>query len=48
VVLLNAAGHPVLIAQTGWGGVILGRIDIWFDQSFRRRQMQSRPLTLDH
>ena len=30
----NLDGVPVLINQTGWGGINLGRIDIDFDQKF--------------
>ncbi|MFV0554874.1 MAG: bifunctional metallophosphatase/5'-nucleotidase [Mangrovibacterium sp.] len=29
----NAHGKPVLINQTGWGGLNLGRIDVYFDEA---------------
>jgi len=48
VVFPNAEGLPVLVAQTGWGGAVLGRIDIWFDKRFRRRHLRSTPLPMDH
>lgn len=29
----NAAGKPVLINQVGWAGVVLGRLDVYFERS---------------
>jgi 5'-nucleotidase len=37
----NKKGHPVAINQVGWGGVMLGRIDVVFDQTRRRKNFFS-------
>lgn len=33
VILKNKEGKPVLVNQVGWAGLILGRIDFYFDKS---------------
>ncbi len=33
----NAAGEPVVIHQVGWGGMILGRLDIHFEHSKKKK-----------
>lgn len=35
----NSAGKQVVIAQAGWGGVRLGRIDIGFDESGKKNAL---------
>jgi len=34
-ILKNKSGKSVLVNQVGWGGVILGRLDIYFEKSFK-------------
>lgn len=36
VKMMNAAGREVLVAQTGWAGIRLGRIDIIFDHNSKK------------
>jgi len=31
--LLNKAGKPVLINQVGWAGIVLGRLDVYFEKN---------------
>lgn len=33
----NLAGEPVIINQVGWGGLVLGRLDIFFEKNRRRK-----------
>ena len=35
--VLNQNGEEVLIAQVGWAGTILGRIDFYFERNFKNR-----------
>ena len=35
VMMKNKKNHPVLINQVGWAGIMLGRIDVVFDQTGR-------------
>jgi 5'-nucleotidase len=38
--VINRAGNAVLINQTGWGGVHLGRLDFYVeDQLFAKKEM---------
>ncbi len=37
VVLPNRDNKPVIINQAGWGGIVLGRLDIYFEKNLRRR-----------
>ena len=32
-------GRSVLIGQTGWGGINLGRVDVWFDRKGQAEAM---------
>lgn len=34
-ILKNKSGKSVLVNQVGWGGVILGRLDVYFEKSFK-------------
>ncbi|MCF8238323.1 MAG: metallophosphoesterase [Saprospiraceae bacterium] len=36
-VVRNADGEAVYIGQVGWAGVILGRMDIWFEKNYKRK-----------
>lgn len=33
----NAVGKPVLVNQVGWGGLLLGRLDVYFERNGRHR-----------
>jgi hypothetical protein len=37
----NKKNNPVAINQVGWGGVMLGRIDVVFDQTKKRKNFFS-------
>lgn len=37
VKVLNKKGRPVTINQVGWGGVLLGRLEVVFERNFRRK-----------
>lgn len=41
VVKRNKKGEPVAINQVGWGGVTLGRIDVYFDQTKKKKNLFS-------
>ncbi len=36
-VITNQAGNPVLINQVGWAGIMLGRLDVFFERNRRGR-----------
>ncbi len=36
-VVQNAEGEEVLINQVGWAGIILGRIDVYFERNYKKR-----------
>lgn len=38
----NKEGRIVLVNQVGWGGIMLGRIDVYFDRGGRRSMMGAR------
>lgn len=38
---LNKAGNPVLINQVGFAGILLGKIDLYFEKSRKRRKYLS-------
>jgi len=46
VAYTNMAGQLVLVAQTGFGGIRLGRIDVYFDERKRSRHQRSSPITV--
>jgi 5'-nucleotidase len=35
--VMNKKGKEVLVAQAGWAGIILGRIDVIFEKNFRKK-----------
>ncbi|MBT8221465.1 MAG: metallophosphatase [Bacteroidia bacterium] len=35
--LKNRVGEPVIVNQVGWGGMYLGRIDVYFERSKRKK-----------
>ncbi len=35
--LKNSEGEPVVVNQVGWGGIYLGRIDVYFERSKKRQ-----------
>lgn len=35
-ILANADGNPVVVNQVGWGGMYLGRMDVYFERSQKR------------
>ena len=35
--ILNKKGKEVLVAQAAWAGMILGRIDVFFEKNFRKK-----------
>ncbi|HXH19774.1 MAG TPA: metallophosphatase [Chitinophagales bacterium] len=41
VVVMNKKNHPVVINQVGWGGVVLGKIDVVFDYTKKRKKFFS-------
>ena len=36
-IVFNQKGEEVLIAQVGWAGMVLGRIDFYFERNFKNR-----------
>jgi 5'-nucleotidase len=36
-ILSNSDGRPVMIKQVGWGGILLGRIDVHFEKNRKNR-----------
>lgn len=44
----NASGEPVHIAQVGWAGVVLGRLDIDFQRHYRRKSIRSENRLVRH
>ena len=43
---LNLDGKAVLINQVGWGGIMLGRLDIYFEQNNGRHCKTCNNLTI--
>jgi 5'-nucleotidase len=39
VIEKNLNGHPVIINQVGFAGILLGKIDLYFDRANKRRRM---------
>lgn len=48
VLKANAQGHPVVIAQVGWGGAYLGRLDVQFEKGLRSHRIRPTLLPLAH
>lgn len=48
VMKTNARGKQVLIAQVGWGGAYLGRLDVRFDKALRTKRIRPTLLPLAH
>ncbi len=42
VPLQNQSGQEVFITQVGWAGIILGRIDLYFEQNFSSKCMECK------
>ena len=40
----NKAGKPVQIHQVGWGGIMLGRLDVYFEKSTKQYCSDCKPL----
>jgi 5'-nucleotidase len=45
-VLKNKNHHEVIVNQVGWAGIMLGRIDIHFDRTQRKKQMQTNTVVV--
>ncbi|GIV33697.1 MAG: metallophosphatase [Chitinophagales bacterium] len=43
-VIRNRKNQPVLVNQVGWGGVVVGRIDIVFDYTKKSKKIFSEPV----
>jgi 5'-nucleotidase len=35
--LKNKAGKDILVTQAGWAGIVLGRIDVFFEKSMKKK-----------
>ncbi len=44
VELANATGQKVLINQAGWAGLVLGRLDLYFEKRRKRQKVSSRSI----
>lgn len=44
VQLSNAAGRPVLIHQVGWAGIVLGRLDVYFEKRRKKQAVSNLPI----
>lgn len=42
VLVQNKAGREVFISQVGWAGIILGRIDLYFEQNFSSKCIECK------
>ncbi len=45
-IVRNAAGEAVYISQVGWAGVVLGRLDIWFEKNYKTKCITCSPATI--
>lgn len=45
--VMNAYGKEVLISHAGWGGIILGRIDVFFEPKTRFKWFKSDNIKID-
>jgi len=43
----NKAGKEVLISQVGWAGIVLGRLDIYFERNFKDKCIQCKNTTVN-
>lgn len=43
----NLKGHPVIINQAGWGGLLLGRIDISFEKNKKNKCLSCRNINVN-
>jgi 5'-nucleotidase len=43
----NLSGQPVLINQVGWAGIILGRIDVYFERNKKKRCVSCENLWIE-
>jgi 5'-nucleotidase len=45
--IVNKDGQPVLVNQVGWAGIMLGRIDLYFDYMKRKHIVKKNPIKID-
>lgn len=48
VTVTNRAGKPTMINQVGWAGLLLGRIDFYFDRLKQVSRITYRNMAIDH
>jgi 5'-nucleotidase len=42
----NITGREVLVTQAGWAGMILGRIDVYFERGSRKKSVSSNHIEI--